>query len=211
MTRPPDALARCLAEIEERGLLLSVDKELPSVTTIVAAEPVSGSWWKHPAGREIFRVQEALRDHDEVLTVRLVAGKITHVARRLWPALLAVGTAREHWQTDFLPPRETRLLALLDEAESLRVDDALGARLDAHVANLGKTLEARLLVVGGQTHMETGAHARTLTSWKRWARNAGVSPAKGVDAARNRLEAAARSLGPDARLPWRPAPPPRGR
>jgi ankyrin repeat protein len=35
-------------------VLLEHDRELPSVTSIVAGEPISGSWWGHPLGHAIY-------------------------------------------------------------------------------------------------------------------------------------------------------------
>jgi hypothetical protein len=203
-------LERCLAALREHGLLLAIDKKLPSVTTLVAGEPIAGSWWGHPAGRAIFHVKGELEDHEDVRTTRLVNGKVTYVERRLWPALLAVGLARDAWQSQGLSRSESTLLDLLDEQGAVRIDEVAG-RLDAPATELGRELEARLLAVGGQVHTETGAHARTLTSWRKWAKANRVKPTKDVAAARASIEAAAASLGPGARLPWPPTRRTRGR
>lgn len=68
----------------------------PSIAEAIAGGPLRGSWWGHPAGREIFAVTRAIRDCPEVLVCRLVAGKVTYVHRRLWPALVRLA--------DRLPP-----------------------------------------------------------------------------------------------------------
>ena len=49
-TSPPGALQRVERELERIGLLLEHDKELPSVTLLVAGEPIRGSWWGHALG-----------------------------------------------------------------------------------------------------------------------------------------------------------------
>jgi hypothetical protein len=57
---------------------------------MVAGEPLSGSWWAHPKGNEIFRLARAIRSSADVLVCRLVDGKITYVHRRLWPAVVKI-------------------------------------------------------------------------------------------------------------------------
>jgi hypothetical protein len=197
-----DPLNRCLAALRKHRLLLAADAELPSVTTLVAGEPVSGSWWSHPAGKAIYDVMGRLADRDDVLVAKLVSAKVTYVHRPLWADVLAMALAREPWQVDFLPRREKELLELLDRAATVRIDDDLAAKLDADAGSLGKEIEARLLAIGGQVHTESGAHARTLTSWTTWGEELGVRPSPDVAAARERLDAAARALGRKATLPW---------
>src|SRR5207302_3602205 len=87
--------------LEKYGLLLLQDKKLPSAVGIITGEQVSGSWWSHPRANEIFRKLQAL---DVVLTVKLIAGKVTFVHKRLQPSVAAVGRAREPWQMRVLSP-----------------------------------------------------------------------------------------------------------
>ncbi|HUR27834.1 MAG TPA: hypothetical protein VM509_06590 [Planctomycetota bacterium] len=87
-------LEALVARLEEEGLLLLADAKWPSVASLVAGEPIRGSWWSHPRGKEIFRRQRELEAHEDVLVVKLVDRKLTFVHRRLWPALLAVARAR---------------------------------------------------------------------------------------------------------------------
>ena len=68
-----------LAELRRWGVLMMADPKLPSVTTLVAHEPVRGSWWGHPKSHEIFAVGEALEDHEDVLVCKLIAGKVTNL------------------------------------------------------------------------------------------------------------------------------------
>lgn len=57
-----------------------------------------GSWWGHARGKEFFRLTRQVRSDPDVLVCSVVAGKVTYVHRRLWPALVrlasAVGAAR---------------------------------------------------------------------------------------------------------------------
>jgi hypothetical protein len=61
---------------------------VPSLAQTIAGEAIRGSWWAHPKGHVIFLCSRALRDSKDILVCRLVAGKVTYVHRRLWPALV---------------------------------------------------------------------------------------------------------------------------
>ncbi len=84
-------------ELKRSGLLLLADRRLPSITTFVVGKPIRGSWWGHHKGREIFQVVSQIADHPDVAVTKLISGKVTFVHRKLWPALLTIGTAREPW------------------------------------------------------------------------------------------------------------------
>ena len=78
-----------LAIVREQGVVLEAARgSRPSLAELIAGEPIRGSWWSHPKGREIFAITRAVRESDEVLVCRLVEGKITYIHRRLWPALV---------------------------------------------------------------------------------------------------------------------------
>ena len=75
--------------VEEHGVVLeSSHGSVPSLVEASAGEAIRGSWWGHPKGREIFRATRAVRDSADVLVCRLLAGKVTYIHRRLWPALV---------------------------------------------------------------------------------------------------------------------------
>ena len=75
--------------VERHGIVLASAKgPAPSVAEWVAGEPIHGSWWGHRRGNDVFRALSAIADSADVLTFRLVNGKITFVHRRLWPALV---------------------------------------------------------------------------------------------------------------------------
>lgn len=79
---------QALAFVRKHGVVLaSSTGPVPAVADAVVGAPISGSWWSHPKGREIFRVLRAVRESPDVLVCRLVNRKITFVHRRLWPAL----------------------------------------------------------------------------------------------------------------------------
>lgn len=110
-----------LAKLKEHGLLLQTDANLPSVCTLVAGAPVGGSWWAHRLSHEIFRVNCGLVEHPDVLVTKLISGKITYVHRALWPAVVAIGCARESWQTERLSHDAGKLLAEVDR-KPIRTD-----------------------------------------------------------------------------------------
>ena len=78
-----------LAFVERHGIVLqSARGPVPSLAEAIAGEPIRGSWWGHPKGREIFRAAQILEASPDVLVCKLVLGKLTYVHRRLWPALV---------------------------------------------------------------------------------------------------------------------------
>ena len=77
--------------VREHGIVLeSANGPVPSLAAAIAGEPIRGSWWSHARSHEIFEVSRAVRESPDVLVCRLVAGKVTYVHRRLWPALVRV-------------------------------------------------------------------------------------------------------------------------
>jgi hypothetical protein len=83
--------AETLAFVKEHGVVLvSARGPVPRLTELIAGEPIAGSWWAHPKGREIFRVLQELSDSHDILACRLVLGHVTFVHRRLWPALVRI-------------------------------------------------------------------------------------------------------------------------
>lgn len=93
----------------------------------IAGEIVRGTWWSHPQGRTIFAITRAVRAAPDVLTCRLVDGKITFVHARLWPALLRAADG-------FAPERLARIRerhapngrhVIEEEAFPQWVDDAM--------------------------------------------------------------------------------------
>ena len=179
--------------LEKHGLLLKQDKVLPSVVGLVTGESLKGSWWSHPEARKIFAVLTELDDHEDVLFVKLIAGKDTLAHRRLWPALVAVGASGEAWQRDGLTLPAKRLLESVERAKS--GVEAAGAP--------ARELALRLLAVSSERHSESGKHVRVLESWKGWAVRKGVVPLSSAREARGALDTAAASLGAAlGSLPW---------
>lgn len=209
MSATKTAVRKVMRVLEKDGLLLEADAVLPSIGTLLAGEPIRGSWWGHPAGTLIFNTCETLVDRDDVLRLKLVLGKVTYVHRRLWPALLTVATARSPWQMQRLASGGKKLLAAVDKAGSLRMDEVSPALAKAvgDVGPAAKDLEARLLVLAGPVHTESGKHVRALEAWSRWQERVGFEATPmTVEAACREIEAAAESQSGKGltkkSLPW---------
>ena len=184
---------RVLAALAANGLLLTQDKALPNVVGILTGESLRTSWWSHPKSHLIFSVLSELADHPNVLFTKLLYRKDTLVHRTLWPAVLAVGSARDKWQEQGLSVDARRLLERL--GRGVRSVRAVGAPV--------KELERRLLVTTQEIHTESGRHEMALESWKAWSRRVGCTAIKSVPRAREALEEAAVRLGaPLTSLPW---------
>ena len=190
------ALESILSRLNDDGLLMLQDPALPSVATLVAGQPVRGSWWAHPRSHAIFRLLGQLAEHPDVLAVKLVSGKVTFLPCRYWPALLAVATAREPWQMDGL---SKPAVALLREADFGVSPLAAGAA--------AKQLEQRLLVHGQQVHTESGEHRTRLERWQSWAERVSCPARLSAVEGKQRLEKLVDSLnqryGAKGKVPWR--------
>lgn len=185
-----------LETIEARGLLPMHDARMLSATSLLAKEPVSGSWWTHPRANEMYRAFTEAEDADDVEVVKLLGGKLTFVHRRLWPALFAAVTERAAWQTDDLPRSVELLLERLDGAKRIRAD------LIRELKQEAKLIEERLLAFVGSEHTERGRHEKVLESWGAWKERVRLTGKKPTAAkGRAALEEAAVPFAP-LRLPW---------
>ena len=186
------------AELKKHRLLLRTDAHLPNVCALVAGETVRGSWWAHPRSRTIFRVDGELADHPDVLLTKLISCKVTYVHRTLWQDVIAIGCAREPWQTEQLSRDARKLLAAV-EHEPVQPDGGMN--------KTASELETKLLVYSEQFHTESGAHVRRLESWEHWSARVGFAgePVTVADAKLS-LERVLASLNQKfngtGRLPW---------
>jgi len=82
---------QALAFVEQQGVVLaSARGKVPTLTEAIIGAPIKGSWWGHPEGKRIFAVLSEVQEHGDILVCRLLAGKLTLVHRRLWPAVAAL-------------------------------------------------------------------------------------------------------------------------
>ena len=186
------AVRQAVDALGRTGLLFLHDARKPSLTALLAGEPIRGSWWGHPAGRRIFQVANALEDRGEALFVPLLSAKVTLVHRRLWPPLVSVGEARAPWQMGSLTPRARELLGDVDRTGRVRASGPSP-----------KALARALLVHAEQVHTAGGAHATELVAWSEVRRRLGIETRVDSSEARATLEAAAARLGATVALPWK--------
>jgi hypothetical protein len=193
----PVPITGVLDALSRSGLLLTQDKSLPNVVTLVTGESLHTSWWSHPKGRLIFAVLSELSDHPDVLFMKLLFRKVTLVHRQLWPALLAVASANDSWQLRELSRSARSLLSTVNEA-------------NAPVRGSGravKELELKLLVHTEEVHTESGRHETALETWSEWSHRVGVKPLRSSALGRQHLEKAGTAIRvPSSAFPW-----PRGR
>lgn len=143
--------------LQEFDLLLDTDPKFPSISGLVIGPIARGSWWADPKAHEMFRLACELRVHPDALLIKLISGKLTFVHRPLWPAIYAIGMAREDWQMRGLSEGAK---ALLKKADKEKRVDASGDAV--------RELEARLLVYSRSVHTERGFHAKQLQTWESW-------------------------------------------
>ncbi len=78
-----------LAWIREYGVVLqSARGPVPNVAQFIAGEPIRGSWWGHPAGKEIYAILNILDDSPDLVSTRLINLKVTLLHRRVWPGVV---------------------------------------------------------------------------------------------------------------------------
>lgn len=153
---------QALAFVRKHGIVtMTRHASRPSLVEAVAGGPVRGSWWGHPRGQAIFRLAESLHDSKEVLSLKLVDGKVTFLHEALWPALARVVTdpAWRKAAGSRLGPEAGKLLRDVEKRGSIRPD---GGSKSAKVE-----LEGSLLVHSGSVHTEKGNHATLFTSWRK--------------------------------------------
>jgi hypothetical protein len=196
------------AELCRFGMLLLQDPQLPNVAALVAGGPVSGSWWSHPRGRDIYQIAGQIEAHPEVLATKLLSGKVTFVHKTLWAAFLAVARAAEPWQLGGMSLAARNLLRRVQREGSLGADDVAGAGIATRSAGGAVLeLEQRLLVHAEQVHTGGGAHAKRIETWDTWAAAAPYTgPAMAVNLGKTRLREAVREMcratGGKCKLPW---------
>ena len=204
-----DPFRKCFDELKRFGLLLLSDPRLPCITTFVVGKPIRSSWWGHAKGHDIFRVVCRIADHPDVAVTKLIGGKVTFVHRKLWPALLAIGTAREPWQMNGLSRKARNLFQIVDREGEVRTDRLPFPRKAKRSPwnDAVRELEQRLMVYAEEFHSETGAHGKRLESWKHWATKKRLQlPKNKIEIAKQRLTkiliAMNKRSNTEAWLPW---------
>jgi hypothetical protein len=136
----------------------------PSLVEAVAGGPVRGSWRSHAKGRLMYRLGRMLRASDEVLSVRLVEGKVAFVDPSLWPAVyrVAMEPSRRRRTLAGLSPQARELLTAVERDRVVHLDK------EGPWTKAREALEERLLVHVSETELEGGRHVTVLRSWRDW-------------------------------------------
>ena len=205
-TNYPKQFNQVFAQLQNEGLLLLSDADFPNVPNLITGERIRGSWWTHDRAQEIFVVSEMLEDHPDVMTIKLLSGKVTFVYRELWNRVYSIGVAREEWQLKKLPANAAELLKVLDKTGSLQTNK-VGKQFGPKPGEIARELELRLLIHARQVHGESGAHTKILETWQAWAKRVGHrARSNSAAAARRFLEEHVARInkehGAAARLPW---------
>ena len=80
---------QAIAFIRRHGVVLEAAKGLePSLAAEVAGGPISGSWWGHERGHEIYALTQHIEASNAVLICLLARQRRTYIHRRLWPAFV---------------------------------------------------------------------------------------------------------------------------
>jgi hypothetical protein len=153
--------------------LMPVVPEIPSLVGEIAGGPIRGSWWGHPKAALIFNIAQVLDTSPEVLTTRLLAGRVSFVHRSLWPAVYRVVSDRA-WRRsaiDALSEGGRELLAQVERSRAVRLDQVSAetspsARRRLKLAK--DELEKGMLVHAAEVHTEKGSHSTVLINWRRW-------------------------------------------
>lgn len=161
------SLARVEVEFERIGLLLEHDKVLPSATALIAGAAISGSWWGHPQGHQIYAALNQLAEGSGRLCAKLVDGKRTYVHPRLYPAFFALLEAQRAELLESCSQGARELWKLVERSGPLRLDRIDLGRPRERTA-WGRELEARVLVSSVSEHTAAGKHEKRVESWSRW-------------------------------------------
>lgn len=144
--------------------------EVPSLVETLTGDKLRGSWWSHEKAHEIYNTYQELVDRTDVLTLKLVETKVTFVHQDLWKPLLS-SVLDEQWQESVRVGLAQLSLDLLTQVENegmlICTRDNLpsyGTRQQFRKAR--SDLERRGLLVSGDVHTATGAHAPILESWR---------------------------------------------
>jgi hypothetical protein len=192
-----DVLERLEAELERMGFLLEHDKTLPSATTLIAGQPIIGSWWGHPRGHEIFAVLGELAKGAGALCVKLLNAKRTYVHPRLYAAFFSLVEATRADALGACSPPARELFELTERRGVVRMAD-IAAVVPVKAATAAiRELDERCLVRVDSEHTASGKHEKTLESWTSWrARHAPDIQIAGPAEARAALSSALECLVP---------------
>ena len=129
---PTKTFDQVFLALKTNGFLMLSDNALPSIAGIITGTPIKGSWWGHPKGNEIFNCSSEIDDHKDVLSLKLINGKVTFIHKSMWPALFGIVAVRQPWQTKLLSPAAKKILLKTDKT-SLQTKDITGMETNSSI------------------------------------------------------------------------------
>jgi len=204
-----NSLTRVSNALSRHGFLMLTDAAFPNVATLIAGQPIKGSWWGHAKGNEIFNTTNEFCDRAEVLCTKFLSGKVCFVHLDWWTDLINVARDKGSWQTATLSTAAKQLLRLVEDEQTLRSDALPKSFIEKYGKPQGaiKELEKKLLVQYDQVHTETGNHAKVISTWNHWCESRGFYLASVCsEEAMARIEGQVTRLnnefGAAAKVPW---------
>jgi hypothetical protein len=144
-----------------------------------------------------------------VIVTKLISGKVTYVHRKLWSAVLVLGTAGEPWQLEGLSFTARSFLDMVIEHGEWRTDDVpwLGGSKAVSPGEAARELERLVLVHSEEIHTRSGAHTKRLESWERWVERTGfqgenLTPAQAKEILEEVVTNLNKQFNGKGRLPW---------
>jgi hypothetical protein len=171
-------LTKIYKELDKHGFLMLSDSPLPSLTSIIAGEPVKGSWWGHSQGNLMYNLSNQVMDDPEILTLKFFNKKVTYLRKEHWSALWTISTSQEEWQFKKLSPDSKKLFQKVEKEKTLRADDKGLKQSPTEIGKLASKLEEKLLVYSESIHTDSGKHVRILQSWNTLAKTKKFKPEK---------------------------------
>lgn len=153
--------------LEQNKMLLLQDKGCPNIVSKIVGDKIKGSWWGHPLANPIYNGLGWLEQNRNVLSLKLIDGKVTYVHESLFPALYSIVSEVRDWQLQKLKPDELKLLKyILKRNQVLSDDDKLKGLVEDPKKCL-TNLEKKLLLYASEEHTESGKHVKIFMPWKK--------------------------------------------
>ncbi|OLS19918.1 MAG: hypothetical protein HeimC2_39440 [Candidatus Heimdallarchaeota archaeon LC_2] len=161
---------------DQKIVTLSMTKTFPSLINEIVDEPIEGSWWGHPKGNEIWIISEGVKDSVDILTTKMLYGKVTFIYKSLWPSLYKIVTD-SNWRERRITKLNTLGRKILNELQikqkirfdQLNLEGEAGKNQKKVLMKVRHKLEASLLIHSEQLHTTKGYHITQIKLWEEWA------------------------------------------
>ena len=159
--------------------MLSPMEGFPSLAAEIGGSGISSRWWSHARANDIYNAFRDLSENKDILTTKLIDGKVTLVHQDLWPSVvrLALDPVWRGRQVRSLNKSSKTLFDTVERMGQVRLDFLAPDWPSGRKAlNKDRTaLEKRALVVSHDEHTETGAHEAVLESWDSFRKRSGMN------------------------------------